>query len=153
MVPFALMFAVVVVVGVIVDFVVVVVNDDDISVIVFRKTSITIPCRTVYNATLPHPSNYIPPVPLNLTNSILINHFRSITPITLCHIRFTLLHPSHITFHILLYPVHLTLPRPKYTNVKKKKNTLVNYINSIFNYIGTIQVVMMVLVLSLLINT
>ena len=153
MVPFALMFAVVVVVGVIVDFVVVVVNDDDISVIVFRKTSTTIPCRTVYNATLPHPSNYIPPVPLNPTNSILINHFRSITPITFYHIRFTLLHPSHITFHILLYPVHLTLPRPKYTNVKKNENTLVNYINSIFSYIGTIQVVTMVLVLSLVINT
>ena len=113
------MLAVVVVVGFIVDFVIVV-NDDDISVIFFRTTTTTIPCRTVFNVTLPHPSNYIPPVPLNPTNSTLIDDFRSITPLTLYHIRFALLHPSHTTLYIPLYPIYLTLP---HTKCKKNKKT------------------------------
>jgi len=111
-VPLVLMLDVLVVIGVIVDFVIIV-NDDDVSVIFSRITTTTIPCQTVFNDTLPHPSNYIPPVQLNLTNSTLIHHFRSITPITIYHTRFALLHPSHTTLHIPLYPVHLTLPHQK----------------------------------------
>ena len=117
MVPLVLMLDVVVVVGVIVDFVVVA-NDDDVSVI-FRIPTTTIPCRTVFNATLPRPSNYIPPVQLNPTNSTLINHFRSITPTIIYHTRFALLHPSHTTLQIPFYPVPLTLPHPKYENKQK----------------------------------
>ena len=86
------------------------------SVIFFTRTTTTIPCRTVFNATLPHSSNHIPLVSLNPTNSTLIDHFRSITPITLCHTPFVLLHPSHTTLHIQLYLVHLTLPHPKCKN-------------------------------------
>ena len=115
MVPLVLMLAVVVIVGVVFDFVVVV-NDDDISVICFRITATTILCRTVFNATLPHPFNYIPPVPLHPINSTLIEQFLSITPITLYHTRFHLLHLSDTTLYILLYPVNLTLPYPKYKN-------------------------------------
>ena len=117
-VPLALMLAVVVVVDFIVDFVVVV-NDDGISVLFFRITTTTIPCRTVFNTTLPHPSNYIPPVPPNPTNFSLIDHSRSITPITLYHTGFALLHPSHTTLYTPLYPVHLTLPYPKCKNKQK----------------------------------
>ena len=119
MVPLDLTLAVAVVVGVIVDFVVVVVvNDDDISVIFFRTTTTT-PCRTVNNTTLPYPSNYIPPVLLNPTNSTLIDHFRSITPITFYYTLFALLHQSHTTLPIPLYPIHLTLPDPKCKNKQK----------------------------------
>ena len=107
-VTLVLMLAVVVIVGVVFDFVVVV-NDDDISVICFRITATTILCRTVFNATLPHPYNYIPPVPLNPTNSTLIDisallyQSHSTTP------RFALLHPFHTT------PAHIALPRPIHT--------------------------------------
>ena len=146
MVLLVLMLDIVVVVSVIIDFDVVV-NDDDISVFFFRTTTTTIPCHTVFNTTLPHLSNYIPPVPLNSNNSTLIEHFRSITLITLYHTSFILIYPSHTTLHISLYPA---LPRPphttpskiqkviKNTNENKNKNTLVNYINSIFHCIGTI---------------
>ena len=114
--PLVLILDVVVVGGVIVA--VVVVNDNNISVI-FRTTTTTIPCQTVCNAALPHPSNYIPPVPLNQITSTLIDQFHSITPITFYHTRFALLHSSHTTLDILFYPVHLTLPHPKYKNKQK----------------------------------
>ena len=123
MAPLVLMLDVVVVVGVTIDFFFVVVNDDDVSVIFFRTTTTTIPCRTLFNATLPHPSNYIPPVQFNPTNSTLINHFRSITPITIYHTRFALLRPSYTTLHIPIYPVHLTLTHPKCKKQKERKNT------------------------------
>ena len=117
MVPLVLMLAVVVVIGVVVDFIVVV-NDN--TSFFFMRITTTIPCRIVFNTTLRHPSNYIPPVLLNPTNFTISDHIRSITPLTIYNTRFVLLDSSHTTLHILLYPVHLTLTHLKCKNKQKK---------------------------------
>ena len=93
---FGFMLAVVVVVGVIVDFVVIV-NDDDISVNFSGRRpppSLAKPCSMQFfniRPTIYHPFDSTRLIPLYSTNP-------------------TLLHQSHFTTPVSLYSTHLTLP-------------------------------------------